>query len=215
MNKEKKIENKYKVIGMICVGIALSVAATTAYFTDSDSLTNTFTAGGVTSELTETQYNAQDPAERDNIGPGKTMIKDPVVTNKDSLDMYTFLKVSVPVKEVKTYDPVSKKVLEAQVMPLFTWETDSQWTLIKTEKLADTWDYYYAFGTAQQMTAIKPNQSTTSLFKHNQITFINVIEGQGLENTRQDVIVTDYSGQTTDLGTNVPKDILEIYMNHR
>lgn len=215
MKQEKSERHLYQIIGAVCVGLLLTAGATAAYFTDSDTLTNRFTTGGITSELTETAYDDQDPSERENIGPGKVMVKDPVVTNRDSLEMYTFLKVSVPAKKVKTYDPVSKKVTAAEVKPLFTWEVNSPWTLIRTEKQEEVWNYYYAYGTNQQMTAIEPGKSTVSLFKHNRITFINVVEGQGIENTRQDVIVTDYSGQTTDLGTVVPGDILDIYMHHR
>lgn len=68
---------------------------------------------------------------------------------------------------------------------------------------------------SDSMTILKPQEKTTSLFKDNHIKFINLIEGQGIENTQLDVIVKDLSIQTTDLGKTVPSDILEIILNQR
>ena len=215
MLKAKLMENKNKVIAGAVVALLLATAAVGAFFTDSHSVTNIFTTGGVTSQLTEPQYDAQDPADRQLIGPGKVMVKDPTVTNKDTLDMYTFLKVSVPVKSVRTYDEATKAATAAVLQPLFTWQTNTGWTQVKLVKNQTTWDYYYAYGTAAKMTAVKPGESTSVLFKNSQVKFINVLEGQGLENIQLDMPVTDLSVQTTDLGTENPAEILEIVLNQR
>ena len=84
------------------------------FFTDSNDVTNVFKPGGVSSKLTETEYDKVGEERRTNIAPNKTMIKDPVVTNVDTLDMYTFIKVTVPTKEVSTFDEATGKKVEAK-----------------------------------------------------------------------------------------------------
>lgn len=208
-------KNKKKVAVVGALALCLTAGSISAFFTDSNDVTNIFKPGGVSSKLTETEYDKLGEEQRTNIAPNKTMIKDPVVTNIDTLDMYTFLKVTVPTKEVSTFDAVTGKKVEAKKQPLFTWEVNDGWTLVKTVNNAETTDFYYAYGTKDTMKALKPQEKTTSLFKNNHIKFINLIEGQGIENTKLDVIVKDLSIQTTDLGKTVPSDILEIILNQR
>ena len=208
-------KNKKKVAVVGALALCLTAGSISAFFTDSNDVTNIFKPGGVSSKLTETEYDKLGEEQRTNIAPNKTMIKDPVVTNIDTLDMYTFLKVTVPTKEVSTFDAVTGKKVEAKKQPLFTWEVNDGWTLVKTVNNAETTDFYYAYGTKDTMKALKPQEKTTSLFKNNHIKFINLIEGQGIENTQLDVIVKDLSIQTTDLGKTVPSDILEIILNQR
>lgn len=213
METLKKNKKKVAVVGALA--LCLTAGSISAFFTDSNDVTNVFKPGGVSSKLTETEYDKVGEEQRTNIAPNKTMIKDPVVTNVDTLDMYTFLKVTVPTKEVSTYDEATGQKIEAKMQPLFTWEVNDGWSLVKTVQNADTTDFYYAYGTTDSMTALKPQEKTTSLFKDNHIKFINLIEGQGIENTQLDVIVKDLSIQTTDLGVNKPADILEILLNQR
>ena len=213
--KETLKKNKKKIAVVGALALCLTVGSISAFFTDSNEVTNIFKPGGVSSKLTEVEYDKLGEEQRTNIAPNKTMIKDPVVTNIDTLDMYTFLKVTVPTKEVSTFDAVTGKKVEAKKQPLFTWEVNDGWSLVKTVKNADTTDFYYAYGSSDSMTILKPQEKTTSLFKDNHIKFINLIEGQGIENTKLDVIVKDLSIQTTDLGKTVPSDILEIILNQR
>lgn len=213
--KETLKKNKKKIAVVGALALCLTVGSISAFFTDSNDVTNVFKPGGVSSKLTETEYDKLGEEQRTNIAPNKTMIKDPVVTNIDTLDMYTFLKVTVPTKEVSTFDAVTGKKAEAKKQPLFTWEVNDGWTLVKTVNNAETTDFYYAYGSSDSMTILKPQEKTTSLFKDNHIKFINLIEGQGIENTQLDVIVKDLSIQTTDLGVNKPADILEILLNQR
>ncbi len=213
METLKKNKKKVAVVGALA--LCLTVGSISAFFTDSNEVTNIFKPGGVSSKLTEVEYDKAGEAQRTNIAPNKTMIKDPVVTNVDTLDMFTFLKVTVPTKEVVTYNETTGQKVPAKKQPLFTWEVNDGWSLVKTVKNADTTDFYYAYGSSDSMTILKPQEKTTSLFKDNHIKFINLIEGQGIENTQLDVIVKDLSIQTTDLGVNKPADILEILLNQR
>ena len=58
----------------------------------------------------------------------------------------------------------------------------------------------YSYGTEAACKALAAEASTPSLFKDNQITFINVLEGQGLEGTTLEIPVESFGIQTTDLG---------------
>lgn len=213
METLKKNKKKVAVVGALA--LCLTVGSISAFFTDSNDVTNVFKPGGVSSKLTETEYDKVGEEQRTNIAPNKTMIKDPVVTNVDTLDMYTFIKVTVPTKEVSTFDEATGKKVEAKKQPLFTWEVNDGWTLVKTVNNENTTDFYYAYGTKDKMTTLKPQEKTSSLFKNNHIKFINLIEGQGIENTQLDVVVKDLSIQTTDLGVTSPVDILETILNQR
>lgn len=213
--KEFLQENKKKVAVVGALALCLTVGSISAFFTDSNEVTNIFKPGGVSSKLTETEYDKAGEDQRTNIAPNKTMIKDPVVTNVDTLDMFTFLKVTVPTKEVVTYNETTGQKVPAKKQPLFTWELNDGWSLVKTVNNAETTDFYYAYGTKDTMKALKPQEKTSSLFKNNHIKFINLIEGQGIENTQLDVVVKDLSIQTTDLGVTSPVDILETILNQR
>lgn len=143
-------KNKKKVAVVGALALCLTAGSISAFFTDSNDVTNIFKPGGVSSKLTETEYDKLGEEQRTNIAPNKTMIKDPVVTNIDTLDMYTFLKVTVPTKEVSTFDAVTGKKVEAKKQPLFTWEVNDGWILVKTVNNAETTDFYYAYGSKWQ-----------------------------------------------------------------
>ena len=207
--------NKKKVAAVSIAALMLTIGCVNAFFTDSNELINTFKPGGISSELTEEKYDKEGEAQRINIAPNKVMVKDPKVKNIDTLDMYTFVKVTVPTSKVATFDETSGKKIEAKKQPLFVWETGDGWTLIKTVENNTTTDLYYAYGTSDKMTTLKPQESTSSVFKNDQIKFINIIEGQGIENTTLDFNVKDLSIQTTDLGKTAPLDILEIILQQR
>lgn len=72
---------------------AISVGATLAYLTATDSKTNTFTVGKVGITLTETY------TQNSKLIPGSTITKIPVVTVSDnSEDCYLRVKVTIPAK---------------------------------------------------------------------------------------------------------------------
>ena len=99
----RKMRKPLLVICCMMVLIAVSVGATLAYFTDSDSVANTFTVGKVGLSLDETKTGADgvpvDPAEKTqgnqyHLVPGKTYTKDPTIhVDADSEDSWIFVKV--------------------------------------------------------------------------------------------------------------------------
>lgn len=76
------------------------MSAISAYFTDTDTATNTFTVGNVDAELLEPNYPGNnDSAVKDQVGNQETA-KDPLVHNTGVNDAVVFIKVTVPVANV-------------------------------------------------------------------------------------------------------------------
>lgn len=77
----------------VCMMATLVAGMTLAYFTDTDSKTNTFTTGNVGLSLTEDKWDA---ANDNKLMPGKKLVKDPtIVMDRDSEDAWLFLSVDV------------------------------------------------------------------------------------------------------------------------
>lgn len=76
--------------------------------------------------------------------------------------------------------------------------------------------HLYAYAGAQGIcTVVKPQETTKPLF--NQVTFINAMEGQGLEENTYKINIQAYGIQTTDLngGTKDAAEIWNIITNQR
>lgn len=86
---------KIIVAASLCAAIgATAIAGTLAYFTDTDEATNVFTAGDLGIDLTETDWNPEEPHQ---IIPGASFDKTPVVTfDKDSVASYVRVVVTMP-----------------------------------------------------------------------------------------------------------------------
>lgn len=91
---KKKIISLCLVIALVATAIA---GATLAYFTDTDTVENTFTMGKVEIDLTENEGNEQEGIDyEDAIVPGHVFAKDPTVEIKEgSEDAYLFLDVTL------------------------------------------------------------------------------------------------------------------------
>ena len=211
MKAKEIIKNNKKKVGAAAMAAMLLVGgATYAYFTDTNLLTNTFTFGSVDSTLVETAWDAADPSEHENLAPNAVIAKDPKVVNNGSLDFYTFIKVTVPVKDVKVASADGTQVTSGKT-DMFSWTANSGWTLVDTVDNGDTKDYIYAWGSADAMTKVAPSSETGTLF--DSVKIANIIEGQGIEGTALDLIVKDYSIQTTDLtdaDTTNPTEVWKI-----
>lgn len=106
--------------------VATSVFGTIAYFTDSDSATNTFTVGQVLLDLDEAKVNTDGTYVRDienrdiknkyHLMPGHTYIKDPTVhVEAKSENCYVFVTVKNQIAEIEwndddTYDSIEKQM---------------------------------------------------------------------------------------------------------
>ena len=199
--KNKKLAKATAVCAL--AGVML-IGGAMAYFTDADTATNEFTVGKVSIDLTEPGWT---PPE--NITPNQEITKDPKITNDGVNSAYVFLQVKVPTKSVVTANEDGTKNAEA-VKELFTYQVNEGWTEVGTaadETIgSQTYKVHtYAYGTAKACTAVDKNVTTDALF--NSVKFINVIEGEGLEETQLDVIVDAYGIQTTDINGDKTKPV--------
>lgn len=78
----------------------IGLSSTLSYLTDSEQHTNTFTAGDVKVDLTETNW---DPSSAESVVPMQTVLKNPNVINTGVNESVVFLKITVP---VKAYRPI-------------------------------------------------------------------------------------------------------------
>lgn len=79
----------------VCMLATLVIGMSLAYFTDTDSKTNTFTVGNVDITLTEPGWLG-DSADAVRLIPGKTIAKDPTIhVAEGSQTAYTFMKVQL------------------------------------------------------------------------------------------------------------------------
>ena len=160
--KKKKLIVAIKVLAIV---IAL-IGGILAYFTHTtNTLTNTFTVGeNVTITLTEPNF---DPLKAQGLSFGKTVDKDPTVTNTGSNDAYVFVKVEVP-----TYYKYTGEGNQSD-FPMFTYTLNNGWyeltSLQDTNFMRDE-IHIYAYGSASGMTALEPSDTAT-LF--DDVTFLN------------------------------------------
>ena len=190
MNK-KKIVSIVVAIALVC---ALGVGLVSAYFTDVETKTNVFTVGKIDIELSEPNW-----VEPTNILPEQEIVKDPQVTNVGINDAYVFMEVEVPYAYIVTAaDDGTKNV--ATDTELFTFDINDGWVAVgdgvKNED-TKTVTYLYAYGNNDNMTALVKDATTATLFDC--VKFANVVDGQNIEATTQNVVVKAYAIQTTNI----------------
>ena len=112
---------------LICLFAITTIAA---FFSANDTVSNRFVAKNISTLLTETNWN---PPDGKNITPEEVVEKNPQITNNGSMDVYTYLLVTVPyyTKYVDLEDKDGKLVLDAgdnnvlstSAIPLFKFIT--------------------------------------------------------------------------------------------
>ena len=182
------MKKKYKkiIITFIVIIIVLIVTGGVyAYLTHTDQKTNVFTQGSVKISITEPNWNSTNGS---NIRPGNVINKDPQINNIGKNEAYVYIKVEQPIVDLMTGTNGS----------LFSYTTNSGWTLLKTEECLDpnvaTSIYYYN-------TALAKNTSTSKLF--NSVTVNNY--SQNFTPGSKDMVITGYAIQTRNLpsGTTI------------
>lgn len=191
----------------------LTVGSVTAYFTDADTATNTFTVGKISLDLQEPNW---DPDDATNLTPNQVVKKDPKIKNDGINDEFVFLEVTVPYKNVITVNETGVKQAAADT-ELVYYTVNSGWTEIGSgTKDAGTGTvlHRYVYGNDQECTALSANAVTPTLF--DTITVANVIEDQELEKTTQNIKVEAYGIQTNDIGADdktAPEDVWKVIAN--
>ena len=196
MNGTKR-NKKNMVVALLAMVSCLSVMGISAYFTDADTVTNTFTVGKISLELQEPGW-VEDNAV--NILPEQEIKKDPQVLNNGTNDEYVFLEVVVPYANVQTVaDDGTAKA--AEDVELFGYEVNTEdWVQVGTaEKDTDakTVTYVYAYAKNGTMTVLSKDDTTSALFEY--VRLANVAEGQDLDAVPAEVVINAYGIQTTNL----------------
>ena len=195
MNKKKTI------IAAIVLLLVLLVGGAIAYFTDSETKTNTFTIGNIDISLTETAYDALTQAQRENLMPGQEVAKDPVIKNESAANKaYVFAKVEAPCST----DATSKEAFDIEINDGWYLMTDGTCASGKVTRI-------YAYGSDSAMTELAAGASAPVLFKDSKVTVNENIDGSetGLgfkdgEEKNLNVVVTAYGIQVDGLGATSP-----------
>ncbi len=199
--------NKKKVlIAAFVLALVLSIGGVLAYFSDSDTKTNTFTVGQVRISLNETAWDTTGQTAAGSVLPNQMIDKDPTISNTGNNAAYVFIKVSIP-KTTVIVEADNGTGSTSSSQELFTLINSSDqpgvnsgWQLVSSDTTgANTNEYIYSYSTGGTMTSLAKNASTNPLF--NKIQFANAQEGWGIEGQHYDVVVTGYAIQTENLTT--------------
>lgn len=179
---------------MAVAAITITSGYTLSYFTDQASKEHTFTVGKINIELSEPEWSAPDK-----LLPQQILKTSPQITNTGDNDAYIFVQVDVPCREVITADVDGKKLGLADT-ELFAFEVSKDWAqigdVVKDEE-EQIHTYTYAYVTEKELCALEPADMIW-LYEHLQ--FVNVIEGQELEEVSLSVEVRAYAIQKDHLG---------------
>ena len=195
MNKKKTI------IAAIVLLLVLLVGGAIAYFTDTETKTNTFTIGNVDIELKEDAYDALTEAQRQNLMPGQEVAKDPIIKNISTANKaYVFAKVEAPCST----DTTAKEAFDIEINDGWYLMTDGTCASGKVTRI-------YAYGSASAMTELAAGASAPVLFKNSKVVVNEDIDGTetGLgfkenEEKNLNIVVTAYGIQVDGLGATTP-----------
>lgn len=210
---KKKTTIKLGALLLILAIMMSSLAGISAYFTDTDTATNTFTVGEVSIDLQEPNWNGDT-----DITPNMTTAKDPQVLNDGASDAFVFLEVVVPYRDNIVIADADGTKNVAATAELFTYTIKDGWVEVgtpTTDAEAGVVKHVYAYigDNTSDLKALAANETTPTLF--DEITFVNAVENQGLENQELDVVINAYGIQTNDIngGKTDPAGVWEVVMN--
>lgn len=210
MKKKNVSKRKAAVIGLAALAmLGAGAGGTLAYLTDAETATDTFTVGQVAIDLVETAYDAAAKAgENKKMVPNQEVAMDPVVENTGINDAITFLKVSVPVKNVTQVDDNGDKSAPANHELVFFKDSadkitdhannfDANWVQLAdkeegTDHAGDTRTYVFGY-----KKALAKDESTTALFDKVQV--MNVLEDELVPEAVQDIKIEAYAIQKDNI----------------
>ena len=192
------------------------VGGAVAYFTDTDTKTNTFTIGSVDIDLIETGWDALTddnhndiPDAAEDMMPGESVTKDPVIRNLSTKNpAYVFAKVEVPCTTIVAPATTSDE--------LFTYTVNTGWAELTSAQVACTSGgtathvYYYGSGNtlttlAKAANASTPTPTTNPVFST--VTLRSTLKGNEGLTGNKNIVVTGYGIQTEGLASTAPADV--------
>lgn len=220
---EDTMKNQKRTTRLAVLALALTILVsgfTLAYFTDTDTITNTFEFGKITIEGTEPEWE-----EPEDILPNEEFKKDPTITNTGDNPAYVFIEVTVPCANIETVNLDGTKNAAADT-ELFQYTINNGWVEVGTathDAANNTHTHVYAYGSASAMTELGLNESATVF---NAVKATNVVESDALMGQTKDIVVNYYAIQTTVLnngdttndgtataGKTAPADVWEVVAN--
>ncbi len=194
------------IIALAAVGISLAMLTQ-----KTENRANNFTFGNVSIDLTEPKWDELVPEDKI-VYPGRTIKKDPIITNTGENDLYAYIEVSVPKKTVRTVKIENGKEVidEAKLQELFSFSANEGWTLINKDDVSsnDYTVYRYAY-TAK---ILSPDESTNALF--DSVTYINMLEGEIPMDTVLDMPINAYaiqSGYLNERGESIEDKMTDAF----
>lgn len=195
---------KMAVVAAMLLVFTASARLTGAYLTDvPEKLENSITPGSVDVDLTETKWN---PEAARQLLPGSTVQKNPAAKNTGKNEAWIFLKVQIPVKELCTVDPVTKKKEEKAEKELFAFAAKDAWELLGKEREEAGVIYLYGYHSV-----VQPQEMTETLFE--EVTLVNYLEGELDETDSLSIPVEAMAIQTNVCAADATlQDIYEQYL---
>ena len=197
------MKKRKTIIAAVVLLLVFVVGRAVAYFTDTESVTNTFTIGNVDITLTEPNWDDADdnnnnvPDAAESKTPGQKIAKDPTITNVGTNDAFVFAKVEAA---------CTTDVSPAAPKEIFTYTVKSGWYLMtdnacsggKTTKI-------YAYGSDTSMTRLAKDGKAV-LFDEVIVNPEITGEEQGLTGNK-DIVVTGYAIQADGIDTVDPVEV--------
>ena len=206
--KEKNLKNtrRFAVILMSAfLAAALFINLTLSYLVVNKNRDNVFALGNVGLLLTEDNF-PQDENDRI-LAPKGIIQKDPKLTNIGSTDEYVFLKVIVPLCNVRIVNETTNKIVDNKkaYMEIFdnnigSFGYNSKWILIDSSEDTANYTHTYLFGYSSLLTG-DSSDSTTALFDKMQLR--NILEGDLPSDVTQTVRIEAYGIQAEELLNNI------------
>lgn len=218
------MKKKKTIIAAVVLLLVFVVGGAIAYFTDTDTKTNTFTIGNVDIDLVETAWDALTDTDNDDIPdvaedmmPGEFVTKDPVIRNLSTKNpAYVFAKVEVP---CSTAIEATQTQAALPATELFTYTVNSAWTELTGSAVActsaGTATHVYYYGTDGSLTALAKaaNGSTPTaapaLFVDNKVTLLGTLKSEQIPNptAAKNIVITGYGIQTEGLASTAPATV--------
>lgn len=181
-----------KILPVFLLLICFASGLTLAYMSDSQKTVNRFdmTSGEV--KIEEPGYDGETPEDRI-MKPGMSAVKDPSVRNTGEVPLYVFLKVAVPVRNVRI---VTNRVNISEKSPkeLFSYDVNGGWIQVEEKSSEGSYAsrvYAYAMG------PVEPGDATCALF--DTVKYLNILEGELDPDDEILMTVTAYGIQSDNL----------------
>jgi len=215
--KKTMISGSKSAVGMtalVCLLLAgLFVGSISAYFTDGDTVTNTFTVGKISLELQEPDW---DPEAARDMTPNQTVKKNPQIYNDGINSEFVFMEVILPYDKLVTAND-NGTLNGAADTELYSYSVNSGWHQMSRTQDIDkkTVTYLYVYGNDSTCTELAAGSTTPALFET--VKLVNVVEDQALEGKTKQIIINAYGIQTANIngGKTAPADVWSVLANQK